>query len=149
MLGRSFSQHPTPGRAVCLCWLSCRQPWGQGDGGETVSLAWGWSLLAAKMDFAPYKGRASLGPNSNGQNHSWASAVKPVVHTLLGTCLSAGCPWLQLLLAFGVTEQSDGELSLLQAAQRHLAGPRSECKTASSVRNFGIIITLERMFLFF
>lgn len=93
LLGRGFSQHPAPGRAVCLCWLSYRQPWGQGNGGETVSLVWGWSLMVAKTDFAPCKGRASLGPDSKGQNHSWASTVKPVVHTLLGTCLSAGCSY--------------------------------------------------------
>lgn len=46
------------------------QPWAEGNGGEAVSLVWGWSLMVAKMDFVPYKGRASLGPNSNGQNHS-------------------------------------------------------------------------------
>lgn len=127
-----------------LCWLSYRQPWGEGSGGDTVSLVWGRSLMVAKMDFALYKGRASLGPNSMNKT-TRASTVKPVVGTLFGSCLSAGCPWLQLFLAFGITWQSDGELSLLQAAQRHC----SECKTAWSVRSFGIIIILEMIIIFF
>lgn len=109
-----------------------------------MSLVWGRSLMVAKMDFALYKGRASLGPNSMNKT-TRASTVKPVVGILFGSCLSAGCPWLQLFLAFGITWQSDGELSLLQAAQRHC----SECKTAWSVRSFGIIIILEMIIIFF
>lgn len=124
LLLRGSSWHPTPGTAAWLCWLSHRQPWGQGNADSEPCLgilhsSWQkWTGL--NPSFVLSLGPASVLPLAATSGEFWESLRKVLEN------------W-----------------TLPQAAQRHFAGPCSESKAASSVRSFGIIVILEGKHLWF
>lgn len=84
LLLRSSSWHPTPGRAAWLCWLSHRQPWGQGNG--DWALSGDSSLMVAKVEltvslwlnpsFALSMGPASALPLAATSREFWSHFAK-------------------------------------------------------------------------
>ena len=85
-----------------------------------------WILLLTK------RGLPSVQTQMDKITLDWFSVVERAVHTFPGACLGTGCPGLN----FSKLLESLGEVmenwTLPQAAPRHLAGPRSESKSALS-----------------